>query len=86
MTTIQIAVDTGMNRIGSGTSEKSIKEIIEISNMRNIKIYGIFSHFLVADGDKKNIENETFIKEQEKKITNVVEALKKKESRLLIFL
>lgn len=74
---IQIAVDTGMNRIGFDTSEKSIKEIIEISNMRNIKIYGIFSHFSVADSDKKNTENEIFTKEQEKKFVNVVEALKK---------
>lgn len=74
---IQIAIDTGMNRIGFDTSEKSIKEIIEISKMRNIDTHGIFSHFSVADSDEKNIENETFTKEQEKAFANVVEALKK---------
>lgn len=50
---IHLSVDTGMNRVGFVPSEKSLKEIIDISKLSNIKIDGIFSHFAVADTDEK---------------------------------
>ncbi len=52
---IHIKVDTGMHRIGflysSADSEKAatIKKIIEISQLPNIEIEGIFSHFSTSD-------------------------------------
>ena len=46
-----IKINTGMNRIG--TSYEKIDEIIDIYNMKNIQVLGIFSHFCVADSNKK---------------------------------
>ncbi|HEY9574391.1 MAG TPA: alanine racemase [Lachnospiraceae bacterium] len=46
---IHIAVDTGMSRIGYLPKEESFKEIFSISQLENIKIEGIFTHFSKAD-------------------------------------
>lgn len=48
---INIAIDTGMNRIGFKINEKSIEDIEEISKLKNVKICGIFSHLAAADED-----------------------------------
>lgn len=69
---INIAVDTGMSRIGYIPSEKAIKEILEISLLPNIKIESIFTHFAKADYQDKSFatkqlkEFQTFIKDLEK--------------------
>ena len=50
---ILIAVETGMGRIGFMPGKESITEIKGISQLPNIRIKGIFSHFATADeGDK----------------------------------
>ena len=46
---IHIALDTGMNRIGFADTEDSLAEIIRISELKNIFIEGIFTHFARAD-------------------------------------
>ncbi|GAA0121667.1 MAG: alanine racemase [Clostridium argentinense] len=46
---IHIAVDTGMGRIGFLPNDKSIDEIYKISQLPNIEIEGLFSHFSSAD-------------------------------------
>lgn len=46
---IHIALDTGMSRIGFMPEKKSIEEIVKISQLSNIKIEGIFTHFAKAD-------------------------------------
>lgn len=46
---IHIAIETGMGRVGFWDDDTSINEIIEISQMSNIEIEGIFSHFARAD-------------------------------------
>lgn len=46
---IHIKLDTGMNRIGFSDTEESIEEIIRISQLPNIEIEGIFTHFACAD-------------------------------------
>ena len=49
---IHIKLDTGMSRIGYLTGvndDEIIDEIIKISNLSNIEIEGIFSHFATAD-------------------------------------
>lgn len=58
---IHIKIDTGMNRLGFQCTKdllsQSLKEIIEISNMKNLKITGIFTHYAVSDSfDTKDIE------------------------------
>ncbi|WP_291581812.1 alanine racemase [Clostridium sp. UBA6640] len=51
---IHIAVDTGMRRIGFLPNDKSVDEIYKISQLPNIEIEGLFSHFSSADeGDKE---------------------------------
>lgn len=51
---INIAVDTGMGRIGFLPNEESIDDIYKISKLPNIEIEGLFSHFSTADEkDKK---------------------------------
>lgn len=46
---IHIKLDTGMGRIGFEPSEASIDEIVEISNLKNLYIEGIYTHFAKAD-------------------------------------
>lgn len=50
---IHIAVDTGMSRIGFKDSEKSADTVKKISELPNIRIEGIFSHFACADAEDK---------------------------------
>ena len=68
---IHIAIDTGMNRIGFKPTKDSADIIKEISEMRNIKIEGIFTHFHSAD------ENDlTSAKEQESLFRQFLDLLK----------
>ena len=46
---IHIGVDTGMNRIGFSDTKESVKIIKEISQMENVVLEGIFTHFARAD-------------------------------------
>lgn len=57
VTKINIAVDTGMSRIGYIPSKEAIEEIIEISRLPNIKIESIFTHFAKADYKDKSLAN-----------------------------
>ncbi len=50
---IQLAVDTGMGRIGFLPTEKSVEEVIEISRLPNIEVEGVFSYFYSADETDK---------------------------------
>lgn len=46
---IHIVVDTGMGRIGFLPTKESIEDVYKISELPNIKIEGVFSHFSSAD-------------------------------------
>ena len=46
---IHIKVDTGMSRIGFEVNEKSIDQIVNISNLKNLYIEGIYTHFAKSD-------------------------------------
>ena len=60
---VNIAVDTGMTRVGVRTAE----EIAEISALKNLEITGIYSHFAVSDmPDAENVE---FTKKQYEKLS-----------------
>lgn len=52
---IHIKIDTGMTRIGFDISDESVDKVKEISEMENLRIAGIFSHFSNSeDLDKSN--------------------------------
>ena len=46
---IQIAVDTGMSRIGFVPSEQTAGEVAKIASLANIEVAGIFTHYATAD-------------------------------------
>ncbi|MCR5781203.1 MAG: alanine racemase [Clostridia bacterium] len=46
---IQIAVDTGMSRIGFVPSEQAAGEVAQIAALANIEVAGIFTHYATAD-------------------------------------
>ena len=50
---LHIKTDTGMSRLGFQTNEKSAADICYISQLPNIEIEGIFSHYATADEDDK---------------------------------
>ena len=45
---MHIKLDTGMGRLGFDISEASVKSITRISQMKNVKMEGIFTHFAKA--------------------------------------
>lgn len=76
---IHIKLDTGMSRIGyvaydsDAENESSLEEIIAISNLPNVEIEGIFTHFAKSD------EPETdFTEIQFKRFLSICDALKKR--------
>ncbi|MBQ0058696.1 MAG: alanine racemase [Lachnospiraceae bacterium] len=46
---VHIKIDSGMNRIGFKPTERSLAEILNISELPNLKIEGVFTHFARAD-------------------------------------
>ena len=57
---VHIKVDTGMGRIGFLPNEESVKEIVRISQLPNIQIEGIFTHFAKADMVGRGYTNQQF--------------------------
>lgn len=56
---IHIKLDTGMGRIGFQTTDESLAEIKKISELPNVEINGIFTHFACADEkDKSSCNNQ----------------------------
>lgn len=63
-TEILVVVDTGMGRIGFLPENTSVSEILEISKLTNISIYGIMTHFSSADLESlefTHIQNQRFM-------------------------
>lgn len=52
---IHIKIDTGMSRIGFQVSDEAADIIAQISNLPNIHIEGIFTHFAKADETDKSV-------------------------------
>ncbi|MBQ2679202.1 MAG: alanine racemase [Firmicutes bacterium] len=62
---IHIKLDTGMHRIGFLPTEESADEIKKISQLENIKITGMFTHFAAADSFDKSytkLQQENYMK------------------------
>ena len=68
---INIAVDTGMSRIGYIPCEEAVKEVSEINKLSNVHIKSIFTHFAKADyrdktfAEKQLEEFKGFVKQLE---------------------
>ena len=70
---IHIKIDTGMSRIGFMADDDAAETIKKISELDNVEIEGIFTHFLASDSADK-----TIAKRQLKKFVDFVELLKTK--------
>lgn len=60
---VHIKIDTGMSRLGFDAETASIKEILQISQLPNICVKGLFSHFAnadVRDADSANAQKKLF--------------------------
>ena len=73
---IEIAIDSGMGRIGFITNDESLNSIKKVSSLENISIYGVFSHFSVADSDMNDIENVKYTEYQEETFFEFVNKIK----------
>lgn len=71
--TIHIKIDSGMGRIGFLPKDESVAAIINISQMPNIDIEGIFTHFATADEKDK-----TYTRLQYERFSTVVKKLEDK--------
>jgi len=77
---IHIKLDTGMGRIGficNDDIQKTVSEILEISNLPNIEIEGIFSHFAKSDEKDKSYTHLQF-----ERFTNVCNTLENSGLRI----
>lgn len=70
---IHIKIDTGMSRIGFKVNDESIETISQISNLENLYIEGIYTHFAKADELDKEFTNK-----QVEKFKFITEAVEKK--------
>lgn len=73
---IHIKLETGMNRLGFMPTEENIKNIVDIYNMDNIDVEGIFTHFPASDDNPpytmKQVEKFDFMcNELEKQNVNI---------------
>ena len=71
---MHIKLDTGMTRLGFDTSIESVEAIHRISNMKNVCLEGIFTHFAKADEEDK-----TFTQKQIDEFLWMTEQLKNKK-------
>ena len=62
---IHIGLDTGMSRIGFADRQESVEEIKKISQLPNLKIEGMFTHFARADEQDLTSAHQQFANYQE---------------------
>ena len=69
---VHIKIDTGMNRLGFRSEDRTVEEILNIRKLSNIYLEGIFSHFARADES-----NKSFAKVQYDEFVSLVDKLDK---------
>lgn len=75
---VHIKIDTGMSRLGFLTDDNSINDILKLSELKNLNLDGIYTHFATADeADKK----ETYL--QLERYKKVISALEKSNINIL---
>ena len=67
---VHIKIDTGMGRLGFPACPESVKKIIDIAEMDNLVIDGIFTHFAVSD-----IKDKSFTKIKRDKFVCIINSL-----------
>lgn len=67
---VHIKIDTGMHRLGFDVGQKTIEQIRKISALSNIKLEGIFSHFVQSE-----IKNDLFTRDQYSKFKFIIDEL-----------
>jgi len=67
---VHIKIDTGMGRLGFQVDKDSVEEIVKISELKNIELEGIFTHFAKADEEDK-----TFTREQTELFEEMIRTL-----------
>lgn len=70
---IHLKIDSGMGRLGFLPTDEAVEEIIQISNLPNIKVEGIFTHFATADEKDK-----AYTKIQYERFSEIVEKLEER--------
>lgn len=70
---IHIKLDTGMGRLGFLPCKSAIKEIVDIANLPNLYVEGIYTHF--ADADSRNKD---YTMDQLRKFNEFTETLSQK--------
>lgn len=58
---VHIKVDTGLNRIGLRAGEEAVGAIIDIYNLRGIKIEGIFTHLALKSAETDKLQYNLFM-------------------------
>lgn len=69
---VHIGVDTGMHRLGERCT--NFDKILEIWNMENLHISGVFSHLCVADGSSK--EEQLYTEDQIQDFQHLIQSLR----------
>ncbi len=72
-----IKIDTGMGRLGFLPGEESADTILEISQLPNVKIEGMFTHFARADEEDK-----TYTYNQHDKFIGMKKAMEERKVRI----
>lgn len=75
---VHIKIDTGMSRLGFLTDDNSINDILKLSELKNLNLDGIYTHFATADETDKK---ETYL--QLERYKKVISALEKSNINIL---
>jgi len=57
---VNIAIDTGMSRIGFLPNQEAIEDICHINKLDSVEINGIFTHFVSSDSKDKTLAEEQY--------------------------
>ncbi len=62
---VHIKLDTGMGRIGYASAEQALEELQVISQLPNLRLEGVFTHFASSDSADKTYTNHQIAKYQQ---------------------
>ena len=76
--TVHLKIDTGMTRLGffADQPEQTLAALVEVAQLPNLYIEGIFMHFCVSDSKKP--EDVAFTKLQHERFVNMLDLMKSK--------
>ena len=76
--TVHLKIDTGMTRLGffADQPEQTLAALVEVAQLPNLYIEGVFMHFCVSDSKKP--EDVAFTKLQHERFVNMLDLMKSK--------